>query len=400
MAVYSYSSLRKNYKNFHRPFAVIKVNGKTVGGKKSSLAVSNINVDLTCGFEASQASFDIINCYDSVKSTFEFGSIKKFVSLGAGVEVYTGYSNVVREVFRGIVCRVDFVIDEGVTPHVTVTAMDIKAVMMANHYHKQLSAKSYSGAVKEIFNQSLYMNLQQNQVIKKFDVAATPDASPAEAAGGSAPPDTGVESDKTIEMVGESDYEFVVRAAKRFNYEFFVNAGTVMFRSARCDSVELFDIDNTTEMKSLNVSYDITGLVGNVEVRGLDVGKGKIIKQTYKNGNKLSEGSKAKSVVSNSRYVYVDPTIKDSTDAEGRASFLLNDMAYRFGRLEIVMGGLPEMIPGRFIHLSNFGTAVSNSFYVTEVQHRMRDDGDYEMKVIGQANGLEATLPGMDNLSL
>ena len=56
---------------------------------------------------------------------------------------------------------------------------------------------------------------------------------------------------------------------------------------------------------------------------------------------------------------------------------------------------LPEMIPGRFITIANFGTAVSNQFYVYSVQHRMLSDGSYEMKVVGKSSKMQAALPGV-----
>ena len=59
------------------------------------------------------------------------------------------------------------------------------------------------------------------------------------------------------------------------------------------------------------------------------------------------------------------------------------------------MQGLPEMVPGRFIRLTDFGTAVSNQFYVTSVQHRLSADGTYEMKVTGKAAKMESALPGV-----
>ncbi|MBQ7676748.1 MAG: hypothetical protein IJT32_00805, partial [Lachnospiraceae bacterium] len=109
----------------------------------------------------------------------------------------------------------------------------------------------------------------------------------------------------------------------------------------------------------------------------------------------ISQGSKAKSLISGSSYVYIDPTVSAKSDADGRATYLMDDMSYRYGSLELVMHGLPEMIPGRFITISNFGSAVSNQFYVYSVQHRMLSDGSYEMKVIGKTAKMQAALPGV-----
>ena len=95
--------------------------------------------------------------------------------------------------------------------------MDVKGVMMAGSYSTQLRAKNYSDAVKEILEKTAYekLGMQGMQVIKEIKIDNTPDKQRA-----LLNPTQGT-SDKTIEMVAESDYEFVVKAAKKHNFEFF-----------------------------------------------------------------------------------------------------------------------------------------------------------------------------------
>lgn len=366
----------------------ISIDGKSLKDNKENLAVTNIVVDLTAGFEASQATFELYNSYDYSTSRFDYDRMKNYILLGSSVVIHAGYNYLLREVFRGIIVRTDFYIEEETSAHVTVTAMDVKGIMMANHYHKQFAAKSYSLAVKEIFGQPVYESLKDAGAITKYSIVTTPDTTEAAAAAEAGiTTQTGVEeeTDYAVEMVGESDYEFVVRAAKKFNCEFFVINGEVLFRRAKSDTTTLIDFDNHMQFESLNVGYDMTGLVETIEVRGLDVGKGKQISDSIKNQNKISLGSKAKSYLSGSRYVYVDPTVSAKSDATNRSRYLYEDMVYRLGTLELVMYGLPEIIPGRFITLSDFGTGVSNTFYVTAVSHRMSENGIYKMKITGKA---------------
>jgi len=188
-----------------------------------------------------------------------------------------------------------------------------------------------------------------------------------------------------IEMVGESDYEFVTRVAKKFNYEFFVLGGRVYFRAAKLDKETQITIDPKAKIKSINVEYDITGLTESIEVRGLDVGKAKLLKTTKKNSNKLSQGNKAKSLITGSKFVYIDPTVASSEDAGFRAGYLLEDMMYRYGSLELEMIGLPDILPGKFIKIDGIGKAISNEFYVQSVRHTMSRDGEFITRVIGKA---------------
>lgn len=375
-----YENLRKSkYSNFDLPVIQVKVNDKAITDGKRPFAISNVIVELTAGFEASQASFCIYNVYDYDDTQFEFDVIKDYVLIGSYVQILMGYNLTVTEVFRGVITRVNFIIEDGDIPHVLVTAMDLKAVMMANRYHKAIKAKSYSEAVKEIFKQGVYDSLKNSGVIVSYEIGDTPDNKPSAGAKGKE------ETDKMIEMVGESDYEFVTRVAKKFNYEFFVLGGRVYFRAAKLDKETQITIDPKAKIKSINVEYDITGLTESIEVRGLDVGKAKLLKTTKKNSNKLSQGNKAKSLITGSKFVYIDPTVASSEDAGFRAGYLLEDMMYRYGSLELEMIGLPDILPGKFIKIDGIGKAISNEFYVQSVRHTMSRDGEFITRVIGKA---------------
>ena len=373
----TYSSIVDKYDNFRFPVIEVEVNGTPVNQGKKNVGVSNVTVDLTAGFEASQAVFSLYNCYDSEEGTFEFDTVKNFVLIGSSVRILLGYDTSVTEVFRGVITRVNFLIEEGDVPNIQVTAMDVKAVMMSSRYSKKLKATNYYNAVNEIFEQGIYQNLKSSEVITEYVIDKTPDYSPTEPTS---------ETDKSIEMVAESDYEFLVKVAKKYNFEFFILGGIVYFRRAKADSTKQITINNKAKIKRLSVEYDVTGLVEKVVVRGLDVGKGKILSQTKKNSNKLSQGSKAKALISGKEYVYVDSTAASTEDASDRAAYLMEDIMYRYGTMELDIIGIPDILPGRFIKLDGVGTAVSNEFYVYSVRHTLNADGEFFTRVIGRTN--------------
>ena len=305
------------------------------------------------------------------------------VLLGSAVTIYAGYEATVKEVFRGVITKVNFLIEEDDVPNVQVTAMDVKAVMMANRYSRRLKATAYSKAISEIFDQSVYQSLKNGGVITGFSIDNTPDAlEPA--------PATEADIEKTIEMVGESDYEFVVKVAKKFNYDFFVYCGKVIFRKAKSDQTKQITINDNARIKRLSVDYDLTGLVEEVEVRGLDVGKAKGVTGKKKNSNKLSQGNKAKALISGSKFVYIDPSSSDNSDVGYRANYLFENMSYRYGTLELDMAGVPEIIPGKYISVSDFGTAVSNDFYVQAVRHTFSKDGAFITHILGKTDKMSS----------
>lgn len=258
--------------------------------------------------------------------------------------------------------------------------MDVKGIMMAGNYARQLKATCFSDAVKEILNKTAYIRLQSSDVITKVEISDTPDKRPA---GGEEKA-----SDQTIEMVCESDYEFVVKAAKKFNYEFFSIGGVVYFRKAKQNRELLLEASPGEGLRSYEISYDFTGIVEQVEVRGMDVGKSKLISASQKMKNKLSLGNKAKPLIKKSQKVYIDPTITSKEEAGYRADYLAEDISYRLGTLEAEFIGLPELTPGRFLKISGLGSAASNTFYLVTVRHVM-DERGYLTKVTGKAASME-----------
>ncbi len=383
MAAFDYQALKKKYGNFAHPILHVQVGGKDFSKNKAGLQISDVEVEMTSGFEAALATFWIYNCYNRITCEFNFEDLKKYICMGSCVVISMGYGTYVREIFRGFIARVNFVFRQEEIPGVELTAMDVKGIMMAGNYSRQLKATSFSDAVKEILNKTAYTRLQSNEVITSIQITDTPDKTQKGNAGGEEKA-----SDKTIEMVCESDYEFVVKAAKKFNYEFFSIGGVVYFRKAKYNKELLMEAAPGDGLKSYEVGYDVTGMVEQVEVRGMDVGKSKLISSKKKMKNKLSMGNKAKPLIKNSQKVYIDPTITSKEEAEDRAEYLAEDISYRLGTLEAEFIGLPELTPGRFLKIKGLGSAVSNTFYLVTVRHIM-DDRGYITKVTGKTASME-----------
>ncbi len=380
--MFKFQELRDTYGNFNNPVVVIRVAGKDISEDKGEFSISDIFVELSCGFEASVAEFKIYNSYDVYNHSFRFDALKKLIALGSSVEIAMGYGSSARVVFRGFISQVNFVYRKGEIPAVEVHAMDIKGIMMANSYAKQLTAQSYSEAVKLLLDQPFYQKLNGDKgLFSEISITDTPDAQQ----GGN----NNEVTDKTIEMVNESDYEFVVRAAKRFNYEFFQSADTIIFRKAKSDTQDLIEIGPFDGMMAFEIGYDVTGLAGKVEVRNVDAAKGKMFSSNKKLEGKMSEGNIAKQLVSKQMKVYIDPTAATKKDAEYRADYLMEQMSYRFGTLETDVVGLPEILPGKFLKVKDLGKGASNRFYICSVSHNMEGQGIYSTHITGRAATLQ-----------
>ncbi|MBR5969443.1 MAG: phage late control D family protein [Lachnospiraceae bacterium] len=376
--VNAYNNLQEEYDDFSLPVAVITVGGKELTESKKDLHVTDIRTDCTSNYEASVASFKIFNCFDMAKLEYRYDDVKPYIMLGSPVMIAMGYDTVAKEVFRGFISSVEFVYLDGEVPGIEVHAMDVKGVMMANNYAKQIHANSYSEAVEEIFKQGVYQSLKSNEVFSKLEVTATPDKNNNENG-----------KDRTIEMVYESDYEFVVKAAKKYNYEFFVSQGVVYFRKAKNNASTLLELGPRRGLIDFHIGYDITGLVGNIEVRNADAGKGKLMNAKKKRQGKISGGNKARQLIDKQTKVYIDPTAANKGEAEQRAEYLMEDMSYRFGTLEATVIGLPDLLPGCYVDIKGLGKSASNKFYLTGVRHEMEHTGRFTTQITGKAAKLE-----------
>lgn len=396
MAIFDFLTLRDGYFHFLNPLVEVMVGGKDIVlTKDAGISIGDVEVEMTCGFEASMATFVIYGAYDNAYHRFEFEAIKKLIYIGTAIQINLGYREAVRDVFRGFIARVRYIYQDDDFPGIEITAMDVKGIMMANNNSRQLKANTYKDAINEIFSQSVYKKLVGDGVIiEPIQIDDTPDKETEGGSQGGGGEGQNAATDKSIEMVSESDYEFVVKAAKKLNFEFYSVGGNVYFRKAKKVKDLLFEFDRTimaNGLKSYSIEYDITGLVGNVEVRGTDVGKGKlIVSPKRKINNKISLGSKAKPLVSDQNKVYIDPTIHSKEEADFRASYIAEDIAYRFGTLDAKFRGLPELTPGFFISFKGFGDGIDNTFYLTEVRHSMTDEGFYTF-IKGKAASIDGS---------
>lgn len=382
MATFEFTQLRKQYENFSYPFSVVEINNKDISKDKNGLAVSDLNIELTSGFEASIASFTIYNCYNRDNSQFEITKVKKYIMIGSLVKIFLGYGRSCREVFRGFISGIRFFSNEYEIPGIEITAMDVKGIMMANNNSYQLKAEYFSDAVREILQKKAYTGLKTAAVINKLDISATPDKTSPAAGQTKA-------SDRTVEMVCESDYEFVVKAAKKYNYEFFSLGGTVYFRKAKENKDILLEIAPNTGLKGYEIIYDITGQTEAIEVRSMDPGKAQLISTQSRVNQKISQQNQAKNLIKQSKKSYIDPTVSSQKEAQYRLDYLKEEMMFRFGNLEAEFIGLPELVPGRFIKMKELGNMVSNTFYLVSVTHKMDTESGFVTYIKGRASGLE-----------
>lgn len=383
MAEFEFSNLKQTYESFREPKAVVYIDGKELDSEQS-VSVTDVEVELTAGYEASIATVTLSGAYDSGSKTFEIKKTKQFMYLGSTVVIYLGYATVVREVFRGFIAKVHFIVpetDSGDLPTVELTCMDVKGLMMANRHSRKLKALYFSDAVKEILESySIFQERDSSgSLFMEMNISSTPDKPPGAQGGGNQT------TDRRVEMVEESDYDFMVKAAKRYNFDFFVVGKTLYFIEAKKNQTPLIVLRPSSGMINIDVGYDMTGLVKEVVVRNIDMAQGKYIGDKKKSSNKISLGNKAKSLIEKQSLVYIDPTTDSKEEAGYRASYLMETIDYRLGSVTGEYLGMPELVPGRFVTLEGFGTPLNNEFFLVNVKHQFTG-GKYRTVFEGCAN--------------
>ena len=137
------------------------------------------------------------------------------------------------------------------------------------------------------------------------------------------------------------------------------------------------------------MGYDISGLARSVEVRNIDMEQGKFVGDKKKAKTKISMGNKAKPLVEKQSFVYLDPTAQSKAEAGYRAAYLMDSIDYRLGSIQAEFIGIPELVPGRFVTLKNFGKPVDNNFYLTRVRHIL-ENKVYRTVFEGCANSIQS----------
>lgn len=386
-AEHTYEQLQQKYTDFAHPRAKVLLGNTEFNSVGEGIIVSDIRVEATCGYEASVASFRLYDSFDPTTGKFKFNNIKDQVMMGNSVQIQLGYLNALELVFVGFISGVSFGFEPGSLPYIEITAMDIKGVMMGGSYATALSATTYSAAVREVLQRTGEGRLQQmGGITEAPDITNTPDAG-----GGTSGADGAKSSPITVEMVGESDYEFVVRAAKRYNYEFFVDRGKVLFRPAKSKTDILMKMGSRSGLRGFNIQYSITGVVGEIEARAMDPGEGKVISAKSKFKNTISTANKAKTLMGKGAKVYLDASITSAEEAEARVASLMEKMSYRLGSLEADCVGIPDLVPGRFIEVTGMGVPVDNEFYLTTVTHEFNGEYGYTTRIEGCAAQIKTT---------
>ena len=337
----SYGDLVRKYGQFHTPACLLTVDGKEL---KKEVAISRISASLSLD-SASAVTFTVEGAYNPKNSSFDSG-VKSQLKLGAKVSLKLGYGSSLTEIFQGYIFNVS--VDFSDAPSLTITAMDVRRLMMEGTSREvSYPVTTYSAAFEEVMKR--YQDLGY-----KIEVDAT-DANEIGEGG-------------IVQKT--SDYEFIhSNLVKKADREFFVLGDTVYFRK----KAKVTKAVTTLRWQEGLLSFSRNSFYQNLKITvlGFDPEKKEPVKAQVT--QKATEAQKA--MGGQQEVVIVDADSKDEKKAKKRAEKEAAERRQKAQSGSLSCIGLPELVPGRFVGVAGLDPDLDLDYYIREVQHEFGSDG-------------------------
>lgn len=363
MVKYSFAQLEKKYSGFFDGRCGIDIEGFELLSKYN---ICGLTVQLSAMFEASYAEFTV---FSTSSVTEPDSALAQKLRLGRGVNISLGYGSRLSEVFCGYIdsVRMEYGHTEGYS--YTVTCLDGKGLMMNSARSEiKTSIKRYSDAVKKTL--SAYSGFFSIGKIQQTPELTLP-----------------------FSQLGESDYDFVVRLAKRLNYSFYISLGKAYFVPVGSDRTELMEISPQIRLKKFSLETTLKNRLAKVVVVNNDeTNEKKQIKSEASSVSVLETGSSSRAAANSAIKSGMVKTISDPAASTNEAAKLLaqaelDRLSYSSVEGSAQFAGIPEVLPGKFAAITGFGRDYDRSCYITRVTHRIYG-GDFSTTVEFSGNKL------------
>lgn len=348
-ATTSFASLAKKYDNFSAPAVEITVGStKLMAGK--DLDITELDMELTCGYEASGCVFVIAGAYDVEKT--DYSKDISCIQIGEKVEIAVGYVRT-ESVFNGYINQIDYYYGLGDEDfQIRVECIDVKGLLMKNRRLEFFTEKSADAIVKKILSESPVSSYLSGKEV-----------------------DTCPKEEVPFRSHMMTDYEVIVEQASKQGYEFFILQGKAYFRKKEKVTSVLMKLSPQNGILGAKFSVSGQHLVKKIEVRSIDENNGKQIKGEASITGKFSSGASGNKMLGTSRQVFYEPGVKDAAEAKARAKARMDAVADQFGELECECVGIPELAPGRFVQLEKLSSQANRKYYVRYVRHVIDENG-------------------------
>lgn len=357
MATYTMEDMLKKYGDFTFPTYQLKINGKQI---PQAYCNGDVEAELSADYEASGCKIRLYNAFvvENGKQAALAKDLSSLMKLGNKVALSIGYRDKeLEQIFVGYIdaLAVEYDKEDGIC--YILECLDGKGIMMNSlRSEVKVNMKKYSAVVEDTVKKYSAVVKVKNANLDKTDT------------------EVGV----PIEQHNESDYQFLVRLARKMDYCFYIENGNLVFQPyAKLPKDVFFSYHINAFLLSFYMHSSLKGQVAEVTVRtNNEKDPNTPFEAKVTSGKGIADNAsiqmKSTSVITKD----VSQTIIDlSADSEAAARNLAqaryNALSYgRYqGRIRTI--GIPVMLPGRVVALEGFGVEFDKKYFVKKVIHRI-----------------------------
>lgn len=346
----SYAKLLKKYYGMEAPTFRISVEGTELV-QKLRTAVTDVSVELTCGFEASGCSFTVLQEYDMEATGFCPDGAFKYLQIGARVELMVGYI-VAEPVFSGYIIEVNYDFMGEFAPRIQVECADAKCLLMKSRRLEIMSEKKLSQAISALLEKKPVADYLKGTEVESLAL-----------------------EEALIHFPTESDYDFLVRYARYTGCEFFIIQGKAYFRKGPASTSPVMVLSFKEGLLKACANLRGAKLVKEVQVAGINPENGEAVLGSAEIKGTFSAGSTAVKSMDSTVRTYFDERVKSIQDAGDRAKILMEELQGDFMTFTGVCQGIPELAPGRYVQIQSLEPSLDKDWYIETVRHTVDERG-------------------------
>lgn len=344
-----YSEFAGIYDNFMVPSMQIIIGDKKLT-EELGCATSGVNVSLSMG-EPSTASFQISDCYDpetrAVKSI-----IRNHIKLGSTVEVRIGYGTDQTMVFKGYIdsTSLSYSAENGFTYDVSAADV-VKLLKDSGKRRREFKVKKYAEAFKELMG--------------AYESLAKPETDDMEG------------ELQTALLQEGTDYDFIMKDLIEDgdpDFEFYVFGGIAYYKKQKETQEVVTTFKPGAGLKGCNFSFQF--LNRDVTVMGYSHDM-----QEYQDTQSAAAKNLDSAAVKGTEVVVIHA--ENLQQVKDKAKRYVKDLKKRSKNGSLTVIGLPELIPGTSVEISDVDGLVDGIYNIIGVKHSVGSSGYISELTIG-----------------
>ncbi len=342
--------LLKKYKEGMAPEATVEIGGTDLVADENAV-IESIEVDLSMN-AAGMCVFNVVNAYDIKAQKYLW--TESLLKMGKELTVKMGYVDNKSEVFNGIIETVEIKSGKESGSNIEITAFDKSYNMRRAKKTAKWAEKTYKEIVDEIGGSySLTVNSDETSTTMPLVV-----------------------------QKNQTDFEFIEQLASEVGFSVFVLGDNLYFRDFSDSAMQksLVSLKGNEHLIKFECRKSSANQVSKIVVNGYDYLNRLEIKSEVNTVKQLntsddSGASIVEEMDSDNCVEEIYCTANDEAAAKLIGEMAINKMGAGFMTGSGTAIGLPEIIPGRYIKIENYGVTFDQAFCVENAKHTLGSSG-------------------------